>query len=174
MRNASASRYLSLRFPTLSTDRISRWDPTRSNKRPTSDEPLVTIVRRSNAQVLAAVNAPARALGLGPGLPLQDARARVPGVVVHDHDAAADEAQLGAIADWCDRYTPLVGLDGPRGLILDMTGALHLFGGETTLLPAVLARLAEQGFHARGAIASHPGIARAIAGYGAGGIVAPE
>ena len=131
------------------------------------------MARKSNARVIAAVNGAAHALGLAPGLPLQDARARVPGIEAHDHDPEADAGQLQALADWCDRFTPLVGLDGGRGLILDMTGALHLFGGEAALLPALLARLAAQGFRARGAIASHPAIARAIAAYGAGGCVPP-
>ena len=42
---------------------------------------------------------------------------------------------LEAIADWCDRYTPLVGLDPPDGLMLDITGCAHLFGGEAALWP---------------------------------------
>ncbi len=37
---------------------------------------------------------------------------------------------LNAIADWCDRFTPLVALDPPHGLFLDITGCAHLFGGE--------------------------------------------
>ena len=42
-------------------------------------------------------------------------------------------ALLEAVADWCDRYTPLVGLDPPDGLMLDITGCAHLFGGEAAL-----------------------------------------
>ena len=38
------------------------------------------------------------------------------------------------IADWCDRFTPLVALDPPHGLFLDITGCAHLFGGEAALL----------------------------------------
>ena len=38
-----------------------------------------------------------------------------------------------AIADWADRYTPLVGRNAPDGLMLDITGAAHLLGGEAAL-----------------------------------------
>ena len=37
---------------------------------------------------------------------------------------------LEKIADWCDRFTPLVAFDPPHGLVLDITGCAHLFGGE--------------------------------------------
>ena len=53
---------------------------------------------------------------------------------------------LDAIADWCDRYTPLVGLDPPDGLFLDITGCAHLFGGEARLCRDLMRRLAAQGF----------------------------
>ena len=45
-----------------------------------------------------------------------------------------DAALLENIADWCDRFTPLVTLDAPDGLFLDITGAAHLFGGEAAML----------------------------------------
>ena len=44
------------------------------------------------------------------------------------------------IADWCDRFTPLVALDPPHGLFLDITGCAHLFGGERALLQTRLRR----------------------------------
>lgn len=118
-----------------------------------------------------AANAAARALGLAPGLRLTDARARVPDIAVFDHDADADHAGIEAIADWCDRYTPLVARHGRHGLILDMTGAMHLFGGEAGLLADVHKRLGGMGFTLQAAIASHPATARAVARFGTGGSV---
>ena len=52
-------------------------------------------------------------------------------------DEKADAALLEGIADWCDRFTPLVSLDAPDGLFLDITGAAHLFGGEAAMLATV-------------------------------------
>ena len=83
-----------------------------------------------------------------------------------DADDAADAAALDAIADWCDRYTPLVGLDPPDGLLLDITGCAHLFGGEESLRRDLVRRLAAQGFHTRAAIADTSGWAWAVARYG--------
>ena len=71
-----------------------------------------------------------RALGLSIGLPLANARAICPELTVFDADEAADAKTLNDIADWCDRFTPLVALDPPHGLFLDITGCAHLFGGE--------------------------------------------
>ena len=47
------------------------------------------------------------------GLPLANARAVCPDIQVFDADEAADAQALNAIADWCDRFTPLVALDSP-------------------------------------------------------------
>src|SRR3546814_13930435 len=74
---------------------------------------------------LTACNAAAHALGLAPGLPLADARVRVPDLAVADADPAADARLLARLADACDRYTPLVALDPPTGLTLDVTGSVH-------------------------------------------------
>ena len=52
----------------------------------------------------------------------------------------ADAKTLDDIADWCDRFTPLVALDPPHGLFLDITGCAHLFGGERALLQTRLRR----------------------------------
>ena len=82
---------------------------------------------------LTAVNAVASALGLKPGMALADARAMHPRLKAVDADPLADRQFLEAIADWCDRYTPLVGLHPPDGLILDISGCAHLFGGEARL-----------------------------------------
>ena len=57
-----------------------------------------------------------------------------------DADEAADAKTLNAIADWCDRFTPLVALDPPHGLFLDITGCAHLFGGEAAMMRLVCER----------------------------------
>ena len=51
--------------------------------------------------------------------------------------AMKNPALLERIADWCDRYTPYVALDPPYGLLLDVTGAAQLFGGERALIDAL-------------------------------------
>ena len=106
-------------------------------------------------------------------MPLASARAMVRELAVAEADEAADAKQLAAIADWCDRFTPFVALDGTEGLLLDVTGATHLFGGETAMLKTVCAAIARQGFIVRAAIAGTAAAARALARYAHATIAAP-
>ena len=124
-------------------------------------------------QRLHAVDRAAQALGLAPGLPLADARARVPGLAVVPHDPAADEALLVRLAEDCDRATPMVALDPPDGLALDITGCAHLWGGEARLRARLMARIARLGVEARASVAGTPDAARALARFGGPAIVAP-
>ncbi len=115
---------------------------------------------------IAAMNDAAARLGLTVGTALADARARYPALEVAPSDPVADQGLLDAIADWCDRYTPLVGIDAPAGIMLDVTGCTHLFGGETALARDIVTRLAAQGLRARIGIADTPGCAWAVARHG--------
>ena len=65
---------------------------------------------------------------------------------------------LNAIADWCDRFTPLVALDPPHGLFLDITGCVHLFGGEAAMMRLMCDALTAQGFAVSAAIAGTAGM----------------
>lgn len=120
---------------------------------------------------LTALDEAARAAGLRCGQGLTEARAIHPKLDVVEEDPAADRALLKAVADWCDRYTPLVAIDGEDGLLLDITGCAHLFGGEEALLNDVLLRLFQMGFDARAAIAGWPGLAWAACRFGRGGVI---
>jgi protein ImuB len=132
---------------------------------PAENAPLVVVEEIKSALRLAAVNDAAARLGLKPGLALADARAMYPTIAVVKADPEADRNLLEAIADWCDRYTPLVGLDPPDGLMFDITGCAHLFGGEAALGRDIIRRLSAQGFHVRIAVADTVGCAWAVARY---------
>ncbi len=102
-----------------------------------------------------------------------------PGLDLHDADPAADAATHDAIVDWCRLFTPLAapdGLDpdGQAGVILDISGAAHLFGGEAAMRERIIARLAGQGFSAHAAIAATPAAAWALARFGRGPGIIPE
>jgi len=115
---------------------------------------------------LAAVDACAMALGIEPGLTLADARARVPGLLAVDHDARADAALLGWLADACNRYTPAVALDPPDGLILDIAGCTHRFTSEAALADDLAHRCKRETLTVRTAIASSADAAAALARFG--------
>jgi protein ImuB len=155
--NTPSRRYLSVWLRRLPTDRIA--------KHYAPDEALVIAAPVKSALRLFAVNDAAAALGLAVGMPLADARARYPKIAVAEADETADLSLLEAIADWCDRYTPLVGLDAPDGLTLDISGCAHLFGGEAMLAADLVRRLNAHGLQARAAIADTVGCAWGIARY---------
>ncbi|WP_280821172.1 DNA polymerase Y family protein [Pseudaminobacter soli (ex Li et al. 2025)] len=135
--------------------------------------PLVISHRDKNAQRIAALDEQAERLRLKPGMGIADARAMHPGIEAVEADSAADRRLLEGLADWCDRYTPLVALDGADGLFLDITGCAHLFGGEKALLDDLLARFFHQGFDVRAGLASTPGAAWAAARFRSPDIVEP-
>ncbi|MBN8969910.1 MAG: DNA polymerase Y family protein [Rhizobiales bacterium] len=154
-------RILSLWLPRLPTDRIKRA-LSRGGGAPDSGRPWAVVVRQNNALQISALNDAAAAIGLAVGLPLANARAICPDIRVFDADETADTKTLGDIADWCDRFTPLVALDPPHGLFLDISGCAHLFGGEQTMLHAVCEALGRQGFIVNAAIAATPACARTL------------
>ena len=118
-------------------------------------------------RVVYAACAAARALGLKPGLAAAQATVLVPGPVTHPADPAEDLAGLQRLAAWAlRRYAPAVAADPPDGLVLDVTGAAHLHGGETALLDDLLQRLGAAGLAARAALAPTWGAAHALARWG--------
>jgi protein ImuB len=122
--------------------------------------------------VIYSLDDAAASYGLAIGLPLANARAICPHLQVYDTDVAADAKTLGDIADWCDRFTPLVALDAPHGLFLDITGCAHLFGGEAAILRRLGDALTAQGFAVSAAIASTSICARTMNRHVHGCIVA--
>ncbi len=95
-----------------------------------------------------------------------DARAMHPGLDIAEEEPEANRRLLCALADWCDRYTPLVALDAGDGLFLDIAGCAHLFGGEEAMQDDLMRRLAAQGFDARTGLAPSPGMAWTAARFG--------
>jgi protein ImuB len=166
-------RILSLWFPQLSTERLLRQRLGRSwRSRPPQDRPpLVVSHQDNNTQRIAALDEQAARLRLKPGMGIADARAMYPAIEIVAADPEADSKLLKALADWCDRYTPLVALDGTDGLFLDITGCAHLFGGEEAMLDEMLARFFEQGFRTRAGLASTPGAAWAAARFSLDGTI---
>src|SRR3546814_16168392 len=76
-------RFLALWFPWLSTDRLRLEEHD-------GGHPLALVDTPRGAMRLTACHAAAPALGLAPGLPLADARVRVPDLSVAGAEPAAD------------------------------------------------------------------------------------
>jgi protein ImuB len=166
---SGSRRYLAVWFPFLSTDRVHRLRQ-RAGGEP-DKRPLVVLARVKSALRIAHADRHAQKLGMHPGLTLADARTRIPDLSVEDEDGPADLSLLHHLADWCDRYTPLVGIVGRDGLTLDITGCDHLFGGEAALRHDLMKRLEHADFSSRSAIAGTPDAAQALARYSLEGVV---
>jgi protein ImuB len=169
--SANRRRILSLWLPRLPTDRIKR-QLARGNDAPANDNPTIVVAKQNNALQISALDDAAADLGLEIGLPLANARAVCPELRVFDADAVADAQTLNDIADWYDRFTPLVALDLPHGLFLDITGCAHLFGGEAALMQMLCDALTRQGFAVSAGIASTSICARTMTRYVSGQIIA--
>ena len=97
---------------------------------------------------------------------LADARALCPHIATAPSDPAGDLAFLERLALWAQRWGPWSALDPPDGLLVDVTGVAHLFGGEAMLIADARALLAARGLAARLAIAPTAGAAWALAHHG--------
>ena len=136
--------------------------------------PFALVAPGRRGPVLWAVNREAGAKGLRPGMRLADARALLAGLVTARADAAADRQGLERLALWCNRFTPWCAVDGggddesggDGGLLLDISGCAHLFGGEAALMDEIAARLAGLGVENRLGLADAPGAAWALARFG--------
>jgi protein ImuB len=131
---------------------------------------LALTARTGGRLVLHAVNAAGRRLGLRAGQSHADARAIVPDLTVAAAEPEMEARALHALALWFERFSPAVAIDagppGAEGLMLDMTGAAHLFGGEAALLGEIGRRLDDADIPASLALADTAGAAWALARHG--------
>lgn len=159
-----ARRIASLWFPRLASELALRRRPL--------DGPFALSRRAGGGDYLDCLNAAAEAAGLRRGMTLADARALCPWLHTCPADPVADAQALRILARWAGRYSPWVGREGDDGLVLDVTGVAHLFGGETALVGQMRDRLARGGLTALIGLAETRGAAHALARHG-GGIAAP-
>jgi protein ImuB len=131
--------------------------------------PFALTLQQSNAERLYCLNESAEREGLQRGMGLADARALCPQLQTMPADREADGHFLQLLARWAGRFCPWVGLDGEDGLLLDVTGSTHLFGGELALLETIEERLARGGIAVRPGLADTRGAAWALAHYGGWG-----
>src|SRR5450631_1575510 len=154
-------RVVSLFLPSWSTDRLRRI---LGGAAPPAEAPLVLTGRDGRRRVVLAVDSAARRAGLRLGMPAAKAQALMPGLIMRDADPAADAIALDRLALWAlQRYAPIAAADPSDGLVIDVTGAAHLHGGEDAMLKGMVERLAASGIAARSAIADSWGAAYAFA-----------
>ncbi|GAA4751486.1 DNA polymerase Y family protein [Sphingomonas daechungensis] len=130
------------------------------------DDPVVLTVEGTHGPIIHAVTRAAAERGARAGSRLTDARAIDPVLIAVPADPAGDEVLVERLARWAGRWSPLVEVDGPSALRLDVTGVAHLFGGERRLVADVQTRFAVAGLSTRVAMAPTAAAAWALAHYG--------
>src|SRR5262245_720522 len=121
-------RFLTIWFRYLKTDWLARRRPALLHT------PFVLATPDHGRMIITAANIPAQKLGIDCGMVLADARAIYPSLQYLEDKQEPSGKLLKDIAEWCIRYSPWVVADPPDGLILDITGCAHLWGGETEYL----------------------------------------
>jgi len=152
-----------------STPAFGGGPPPRSGE----DNLSLLLSHKVGSRVLVAAASPeAKALGIAPDMAVTHARALVPDLDVREADPKADRALLESLAFFAARrLTPRAAVAPPDGLLLDLTGTAHLFGGEAAMGRRILAFCKRAGFTARLAVAGTAGAAHALARFGEGDLI---
>ncbi|MCF3110672.1 DNA polymerase Y family protein [Niabella sp. CC-SYL272] len=161
-------RYLSIWFPALLADRALRLRPE------LKDTPFIIAIPQRGRLMVKAASLPAIKKGIVQGMVVADAKALLPELKLFHYKPGAEEKLLTRLAEWCLRFTPVVAVDLPDGILLDISGCPHLWGGEQSYLDNILRKLKASGFQTGSGIADTVGGAWAIARFeSAHSIVAP-
>ncbi|PWT73522.1 MAG: nucleotidyltransferase [Bacteroidetes bacterium] len=155
-----SKRFVVIWFRHLKTDWMIRRQPH------LKDVPFVLALPDRGKIILTEVSAAAQDRGLFAGMVAADATVVLPEVVMLDDKPDLTQRLLQNLALWCIRYTPTTAIDAPDGLILDVTGCTHLWGGEENYLRNLIGKLKEFGYHVRAAMADTIGTAWAICRHG--------
>ena len=134
-----------------------------------AEAPFAIAEDRGNMQLLSSLSASAHAAGLVRDQPLRDARAMCPDLVTRLRNPQAEAAFLASLRRWAGKFSPWVSEEVPDGLMIDLTGCAHLFGGEVALMDVVETDCADLGLTVRMGIADTVGAAWALARFSGAG-----
>ena len=160
-------RILYARFPNWPIQRRRHAEPEAAGR------PIVLHQTSRNAQHVAAHSAEAARLGIQIGMSVGEAKAICSPqdrkrLDIAPLDEAADLAMLETLADECERFSPTVGVaasEAPDGILMEIGGTSHLFGGEIALARRVVVFFRDRRLSPKVAVADTPGAAWAVARF---------
>jgi protein ImuB len=153
-------RFVSIWFRHLNTDWFSIHQPR------LKDLPFVLRTSSHGRMIITASNAIAERKGITSGMVLADVRAIITDLEVQDDKPDLSTRLLKRLAEWCTRFSPFVAVDLPNGLILDVSGCSHLWGGDFPYISDIIKKLNTRGYHVRVGMADTVGAAWAVARFG--------
>ncbi len=155
---------------------MERWSRMmeRSGEKPSDDAATILATEAQHGAIIYATNQAARLADIAEGAKLVDVKAVCSDLRVEYADITGDTLALKRLMLWTRRWCPWSVVDGKDGLILETTGADHLWGGEAQMLDEIEARLSLLGMTTRLAIAPTWGAAWALARYGPVKTICPK
>ena len=122
------------------------------------------------AQV-AVCSSAAMAQGVRVEMPVAEAQALAPHLMILPHEPLRDRQVLAELAEACEQFTPCVGLeegDEPESLLLDISNLEHLWGSEAALVEQVKRFFKRRGYRVGLAVAETIGLAWAVSHFAPG------
>src|SRR6202521_2730085 len=94
------------------------------------DKPTALIERQASGARVSQCCERAAWAGVRPGMPLAEAQAIHRQLFIQEEDPARDRQALERLAEWAQRYSPIVGLEEEtESLLLDISGCAACFHG---------------------------------------------
>ena len=125
-------RIIAIWFPYMGAERILR--KTQHNP----EEPIIIVAKKAQSEIITSISAVAQYKGLFVGQSLRDASAICTRLFVQTQNSYAETQFLKGICRWSSKFSPWVASEGNSGLIMDITGCSHLFGGENEMIAQIL------------------------------------
>ncbi|HLO82990.1 MAG TPA: DNA polymerase Y family protein [Chitinophagaceae bacterium] len=163
-----SKRFLSIWFDHLKTDFYSIREPGLKTI------PFVLRVPSHGKMIISAANILAEKNGISTGMAVADARAILPKLEVQDDQPGLEEKLIKRIAEWCIRFSPFVSMDLPDGILMDVSGCSHLWGGDLPYINDILKKFNARGYSAGIAMADTAGAAWGLARYSRGPYIAEK
>jgi protein ImuB len=152
-------RFVAIWFPYLKTDWFSIRQPNLPHI------PFVLVKQDHGRKLITEANVLAIQESIHAGMVAADAKAILPSLEVMDDPIDLTERLLKRIAAWCIRFSPSVAIDGDDGLILEVTGCSHLWGGDAPYVKNITERFKKIGYSVRVSIADTIGAAWAVSRF---------
>jgi len=137
--------WLALQLPHLALDRLLRSGEAYRDPLAIADDHQIVEHNRSAARA-----------GVERGMAVSTAQALCGPLRILLRDPAGERAALESLAAWAGQFTPLVTLQPPRGLLLEVGASRRLFGGEAALRTELLEGVERLGYRSRAATAPTP------------------
>ena len=152
-------RIIAIWFPYMGAERILR--KTQHNP----EEPIIIVAKKAQSEIITSISAVAQYKGLFVGQSLRDASAICTRLFVQTQNSYAETQFLKGICRWSSKFSPWVASEGNSGLIMDITGCSHLFGGENEMIAQILLAYDKLNLTAKIGCADTVGAAWALSRY---------